>query len=247
MQRVVAFFQDMAENDPSFGQQDEIADFQELRELLGGTDHTDVQITPIAGGVYVRKLDAPALGAAPEMTEAETDEDAGEAQDVSRDDEVLPEEEVAPEDAEALPEETAAEADESGAFDDEPALDEPEVAAEAAPDDDDAEASEPDTKIAASAEDFYFGSPIQTPEATEAAAASADPPPIPDAGGRRLDSATSNPASPRSTWPACSARLSMLAGTPPASGPSTDSASLRAGRRTTVSPIGATATRLSIR
>ncbi|MEM9228378.1 MAG: hypothetical protein AAGB10_02130 [Pseudomonadota bacterium] len=74
MQRVVAYFQDMAEEDPSFGKYDEIDDFQHLREVLGGKDHTEIQITPIAGGVYVRNLTADGKDIAPAAIADQTDE-----------------------------------------------------------------------------------------------------------------------------------------------------------------------------
>lgn len=59
MLRVVKHFRDIADKDPSFGQFDQIEDVAALQALLSDIDGTPIEVEPIAGGVYVRKLEHP--------------------------------------------------------------------------------------------------------------------------------------------------------------------------------------------
>ncbi len=80
MLRVVKHFRDIADKDPSFGQFDQIEDISALQALLSDIDGTPIEVEPIAGGVYVRKLAHPqstAVDLMPDATDAtsETAED----------------------------------------------------------------------------------------------------------------------------------------------------------------------------
>ncbi|MEM8787620.1 MAG: hypothetical protein AAGE76_05115 [Pseudomonadota bacterium] len=93
MQDVVAYFGKRAAEGSTLGQHNSIADFDALAQMLRNRDGTEITLEPIAGGVYVRRIDMPAAAAvdetAPAMTLMPAGADAGPDDLAARDEDSL--------------------------------------------------------------------------------------------------------------------------------------------------------------